>query len=166
MEYTCLSWCGIPEVTAPTEMWLIEGCYQGLVIITSKVLHHLDNCYGIFVSQIIKQVSFAVVTIQSTFHLSWLFTAFFTRETRRVSLVVQEILTIPEHTNSPSVFSGVIDAHYIVFCVVLCGSLFVFLSFILLEVLLSVLQWTVSEFGIFNLFKCFNLTHGCFIVNL
>lgn len=152
MEYTCLSWCGIPEVTAPTEMWLIEGCYQSLIIITSKVLHHLDNCYGIFVSQIIKQVSLAVVTIQSTLHLSWPFTALFIRETRWMSLVVREILTIPEHTNSPSVFSGVIDAHYLVFCDCL--------SFFLLAVLLS-----VSEFGIFNLFLFFNLTHGCFIVN-
>jgi hypothetical protein len=92
-------------------------------------LHHLDNCYGIFVSQIIKQVSLAVVTIQSTLHLSWPFTALFIRETRRMSLVVQEILTIPEHTNSPSVFSGVIDAHYLVFCDCLSFCLFFFWPF-------------------------------------
>jgi hypothetical protein len=32
---------------------------------------------------------------------------FVTRLTRRVSLVEQELLTLPEHQNSPSVFSGV-----------------------------------------------------------
>ena len=41
-----------------------------------------------------------------TFRRSWLITGFVTRITRRVSLVEQELLTIPEHLSSPPVFSG------------------------------------------------------------
>jgi hypothetical protein len=38
---------------------------------------------------------------------SWLITGFVSRLTRRVSLVEQELLTLPEHLSSPQVFSGV-----------------------------------------------------------
>jgi hypothetical protein len=41
-----------------------------------------------------------------TFPRSWLITEFVTRITRRLSLVEQELLTIPEHLSSPPVFSG------------------------------------------------------------
>jgi len=44
-------------------------------------------------------------TFQS-FSYSWLITGCVTRLTRRVSLVEQELLTLPEHLSSPSVFSG------------------------------------------------------------
>ena len=40
-----------------------------------------------------------------TFPRSWLITEFVTRITRRLSLVEQELLTIPEHLSSPPVFS-------------------------------------------------------------
>jgi hypothetical protein len=43
----------------------------------------------------------------------------------RMSLVEQKLLTIPEHLMSPPVFSGVCIAQSLVFCVVLCRSLFV-----------------------------------------
>jgi hypothetical protein len=42
-----------------------------------------------------------------SFPRSWLITGFVTRLTRRVSLVEQELLTLPEHLSSPPVFSGV-----------------------------------------------------------
>ena len=49
-----------------------------------------------------------VVNISRSFPHSWLKgTGFVTRLTRRVSLVEQELLTIPEHLSSPPVFSGV-----------------------------------------------------------
>ena len=48
--------------------------------------------------------------------------------TRRVPLVEQELLTIPEHLSSPF-FSGVHVTRSIVFCVMFCRSLFVLLSF-------------------------------------
>ena len=47
--------------------------------------------------------------------------------TRRVTIVEQELPTLPEHP----IFSGVRIAKYLVFCVVFCRSLFVLLSFFL-----------------------------------
>jgi hypothetical protein len=47
---------------------------------------------------------------------SWLITGFVTRLTRRVSLVEQELLTLPEHLSSPPVFSGVCVSRYLVLC--------------------------------------------------
>ena len=46
-----------------------------------------------------------------------------------VSLVEQELLTLPEHLSSSLVFSGVYVPLSLVFCVVFCRSLFVFLFF-------------------------------------
>ena len=48
-----------------------------------------------------------VVNTSRSFPHSWLNTGFVAGLTRRVSLVEQELLTIPEHLSSPSVFSGV-----------------------------------------------------------
>ena len=48
---------------------------------------------------------------------SWFFTGFVTRLTRRVSLVEQELFTLPEHLRSPTVFSGVRVTRSIVVCV-------------------------------------------------
>jgi hypothetical protein len=46
-----------------------------------------------------------------------------------VSLMEQELLTLPEHLNSPSVFIGVRVARSLVFCVAFSGSLLILLSF-------------------------------------
>ena len=48
--------------------------------------------------------------------------------TRRVSLVEQELLTLPKHLRSLLVFNRVLVAEYLVFYVVFCRSLLVFLS--------------------------------------
>ena len=48
---------------------------------------------------------------------------------RRVSHVEQELFTFPEHLSSVPVFSGIHVAWFLFFCVMLCRSLFVFLSF-------------------------------------
>jgi hypothetical protein len=48
-----------------------------------------------------------VVNTSRSFPRSWLITGFVTRLTRRVSLVEQELPTLPEHLSSPLVFSGV-----------------------------------------------------------
>ena len=60
------------------------------------------------------------------------------------------IATLPEHPSSPPVFSGIRVARPLVFCVVLCGSLFVLF---LLAIVLSVLRFTDSDypFGILDL---------------
>jgi hypothetical protein len=57
-----------------------------------------------------------------------------TRLTRRVPLVKQELLTLPENMSSPPVFSGVRVARSLVFCVVFCRSLFVLLPFFYLAI--------------------------------
>jgi hypothetical protein len=48
-----------------------------------------------------------VVNTSWSFPHSRFITGFITRLTRRVSLVEQELLTLPEHLNSASVFTGV-----------------------------------------------------------
>ena len=57
------------------------------------------------------------VNTSRSFPRSWLITGFVTRLTRRVSLVEQELLTLPEHLSSPPVFSGVCVSRYLVLCV-------------------------------------------------
>jgi hypothetical protein len=52
-----------------------------------------------------------------SFPRSWLITAFVTRLTRRVPLMEQELLTLPEHRSSPPVFSGVLVTRSLVLCV-------------------------------------------------
>ena len=57
-------------------------------------------------------------------------TGFITRLTRRVLLVEQELLTIPEHMSSPPVFSGIRSRYSIFsFTCKFCRSLFVLLSY-------------------------------------
>ena len=77
----------------------------------------------------------------------------FYRVTRRVSLVEQELLTLPEHLSSPSIFSGVRITRSLVLCVMFCRLLFVLLSFFLLAIVLSVLfRFTDSDYP-FSVFK-------------
>jgi len=95
-----------------------------------------------------------VVNTSRSFHHSRLITGFVTRLTRRVPLVEQELLTLPEHLSSPPVFTGVRVTRSLVLYV-FCRSLFVLLYFFLLAIVLSVLlRYTDSgcSFGIFKLF--------------
>jgi hypothetical protein len=52
-----------------------------------------------------------------SFSHSWLIAGFVTRLIRRVPLVEQEMLTLPEHLSSSPVFSGVGVTPYLVICV-------------------------------------------------
>ena len=80
-----------------------------------------------------------VVNIYRSFLHSWLITGFATRLTRRVQLVEQELLTLPQHLSSHPVFSGVCVTRSLVLCVwfvdrCLSFSLFRFLvGFVLLD---------------------------------
>jgi hypothetical protein len=60
---------------------------------------------------------------------SRLITGFVIRLTRRVPLVEQELLTIPEHLSSPPVFSGGSCYSIFIFMCMFCRSLFVLLYF-------------------------------------
>ena len=64
-----------------------------------------------------------------------------------------ELITLPEHLSALPDFSGVRVTRSLVWCVCFVGR---FLSFILLVIVLSVLQFTTSgyPFGIFKLFLC------------
>ena len=94
-----------------------------------------------------------------SFLQSWLITGFVTRLTRRVALVEQDLLTLPEHLGSPPVFSGVRVTQSLVLCV--C-YVYVFCPFVLflLAIVLSVLLWYMDSdypFGISKLFLHFKL---------
>jgi hypothetical protein len=60
---------------------------------------------------------------------SWLLTGFVTRVTRRVLLVERELLTLPEHQELITDFSGVRFFRSLIFCVMCCKLLFQCLSF-------------------------------------
>ena len=70
-----------------------------------------------------------VVPLKTLPVLSSFITWFVTRVTRRVALVEQELLTLSEHQSSPPIFNEVRVTRSLVFCVVLCISLFVLLCF-------------------------------------
>lgn len=55
------------------------------------------------------------------------YTGFGTIKARRMSLVEQKLLTLPEHSSSSPEFRGVHVSEYLAFCVVFLRSLFVFL---------------------------------------
>jgi len=67
--------------------------------------HDLVDRYGISVSQMTTDNVPLVVNISWSFPHSRLITGFVTRLTRRVLLVEQEMLTLPEHLSSPPVLS-------------------------------------------------------------
>ena len=54
---------------------------------------------------------------QIVLHHSWLITSNVTKLTRRVPLVDQELLTLPEYTSSPPVLSGVPVTRSLILCV-------------------------------------------------
>ena len=61
----------------------------------------------------------------------WLKTGFVARVAQRVHVVGQELLTISEYVSSSAICSGVYVAQSLVFCVVLCGPVSVWLLYCL-----------------------------------
>ena len=72
-----------------------------------------------------------VVNTFQSFPNSWLITKILTRVTRWVSLVEQELLTLPEHLSSTPVFSEVRVALSLVLCVMLVDHCLSSFSFVL-----------------------------------
>jgi hypothetical protein len=88
-----------------------------------------DNNYKRFMrnNDIYHEYVPLVVNTSLSFPHSSLITGFVARLTRRVSLVEQELPTLPEHMSSPPIFSGVrVTRSFLM----LCCSLFVLLSFL------------------------------------
>jgi hypothetical protein len=109
-----------------------------------------------------------VVNTSRSFPRSWLITEFVTRLTRRVSLVEQELLTLPEHLSSPPVFSG--GSCYSIFCFIcmLCWSLFVLLYFLFsplrclffdIRILIAPLISSNPSWNRYRLYENTQLTH-------
>ena len=86
--------------------------------------------------------------------LSSIMTGFVTRLTRQVSLMQEELLTLPEHLSSPPGFSGVRVTRSIVLCVCFVDRCLSFCTFFWAFVLSVLLWYTESDypFGIFKLF--------------
>jgi hypothetical protein len=95
-----------------------------------------------------------VVSTSRSFHRSWLITGVVTRLTRRVSLVDQELLTLPEHMSSPPFFSGVRVTRSLALCVCFVDRCFPFCTFRLAIVMSVLLRYTDSDYP-FDIFKLF-----------
>ena len=78
--------------------------------------HDLVDHYGISVSQMTTDMFPLSQKLPGPFLIHDI-TGFVTRSTRRVPLVKQELLTLPEHMSSPPVFSGVPVTRSLVLCV-------------------------------------------------
>ena len=72
-----------------------------------------------------------VVNTSWSFPHSWLITGFVTRFTRRVPLVEQELLTLPEHLSSPPVSDEVRVTGFLVLCVCFVDRCSSFCTFVL-----------------------------------
>jgi hypothetical protein len=95
-----------------------------------------------------------VVNISRSFPRSWLITGVVTRLTRRVSLVEQELPTLPEHLSSPSLFSGVRVTRSLVLYVCFVDLVCPFILFLLAIVFSALLRYTNSDYP-FSIFKLF-----------
>jgi hypothetical protein len=78
----------------------------------TSIIHNMINVYEHVMNhgrfKCIKCMwLFILLNTSRSFPCSWLITGFVTRLTRRVSLVEQELPTLPQHLSSPPVFSGV-----------------------------------------------------------
>ena len=89
-------------------------------------INDLVYSYGVSVSQV-TNVPFVIITIRSFPH-SWLTTEFATRIIRRILPVKQELLTLREPLSLSPGFSSVSVVRSLVFCVIFCRTLLVFLS--------------------------------------
>ena len=99
--------------------------HQGFLLVKLKSSHRkyygrhhdLVDCYGISVSQMTTDMFPLVVNTSKSFTHSWLITGFVTRLIRRLTLMEQELLSLPKHMSSPPVFSGVRVTRSLVLCV-------------------------------------------------
>jgi hypothetical protein len=105
-------------------------------------------------------ISKLIFDTSQSFPRSWLITGFVTRLTRRVSLVEQEVPTLPEHLCSPPVFSWVRVTRSLVLFVCYVDRCLSFVRFLLAIVLSVLLRYADSDypFGFFKFF--FNMDCG------
>ena len=110
--------------------FLVGSCYSTFSFMCNVSL------FVLFILAIVLSVPFRFTTVSShstvvntsrSFPRSWLITGIVTRLTRRVSLVEQELLILPEHLGSPPVFSGVrVTRSIVLYCIVCPSSIYGF----------------------------------------
>ena len=112
--------------------------------------HDLVDRYGISVTNDHGYVPLVVSTSRFFPHSRFI-TGFVTRLTRRVPLVEQELINLPEHLSSPPVFSGFLLLDLQLYVYVLQIVVCPFVLFLLAIVLSVLLRYTNSDyrFGIF-----------------
>ena len=75
------------------------------------------------------------------------------RNTTGSTIVEQELLTLPEHLSSLSLYSGVCIAQYLVFYIVFCRSLFIYMSlcpfFFFIYCVVCLFRFTASDYSFF-----------------
>ena len=140
-------------ISSQTFTELFDPCHQQL---TNTLRHVFINiyqyCFLTHKTCDIRQKH--VANTSGSFPHSRLITGFVTRLTRRVPLVEQELPTLPEHLNTPTIFSGfvLLDLQFYMYFlqIVVCP----FVLFLLAIVLSVLLRYTDSDypFGIFKLF--------------
>jgi hypothetical protein len=115
-------------------------------------INDLVYSYGVSVSQV-TNVPFVIITIRSFPH-SWLTTEFATRVIRRIPPVEQELLTLREPLSSSPGFSSVSVVRSLVFCVIFCRTLLVFLSLFFWPLYSFVYPFRFTDFHYpFGIFK-------------
>jgi len=104
-------------------------------------------CFALFLQKDHGCVPLAVVTIPSLYPLSPPSIEFSQIVSQQVTLVEERLLFLLEHLRLLLVFSGVLVAQYLAFCVMFYLPLFV-----LLAIVLSVLRFTASDYpiGVFS----------------
>ena len=105
-----------------------------------------------------------IVNTFRSFPHSRLITGFVTILTRRVPIVQQELLTLPEHLSSPLVFSGVHVTRSLVWCVCFVDRCLSFVLFLLAIVLSVLLRYADYDYLPVLSPNCSYLTHGCFVL--
>ena len=94
--------------------------------------------------------------------LSWLITGFVTKLTRQVSLVEQELPTLPEHMSSPPIFSGICVTRSLVLYVCFVDRCLPFYTFSLGHSVVCSSSINGFWFAIFTLFSL-SLTFAGFV---
>ena len=118
----------------------------------------------------VPRICLLIVNTLRSFPHSSLNIGFVFKVIRQVPPVEKELLTFPEHTSSPQVFSGVRVAQSLICCVVFCGSLsFCTFSFshcvVVCFVILSFFFWSLCCcLLIFDLWNLNTLYHSPYLI--
>ena len=116
----------------------IVTVYYLISISVSEIIKRKNVKQINFYTQCIDNCNVKLLMIIVHVYIRWC--SFRLTVTRRVSVVEQELLSLPKNMSLTPVFSGVCVGRSLVFCVVFCRSLLVFLA-----IVVSVILFTASD---------------------